>query len=129
MSKVIDGIKYTKDHEWIKKLTNGNYRIGITDYAQGSLGDIVYVDVPEAGAAVSAGASIGTIESVKAVSDIYSPVNGSVISQNEEISSNPAIVNSDPYEAGWLIEVSVKSQAEFDALMSASDYEKHLASL
>jgi glycine cleavage system H protein len=128
MSKVIDGIKYTKDHEWIKKLDNGNYQVGITDYAQGSLGDIVYVDVPDAGAALKQGESIGTIESVKAVSDIYSPVTGAVVSKNTEVSDNPAVVNSDPYSAGWLIEVSLSNASELDSLLSASDYEKLLSS-
>jgi len=129
MSKVVAGIKYTKDHEWVKKLSNGNFQIGITDYAQSSLGDIVFVDIPGEGTAVKKGSSVGTIESVKAVSDIYSPVDGTVVSKNDAVSDDPASVNADPYEAAWLLEIKGADASQYDSLMDASQYEAHLGTL
>lgn len=127
MSKVIQDLKYTKEHEWLKKLDNGNYLLGITDYAQNSLGDIVYIDIPDAGTSLQKDASLGTIESVKAVSDIYSPIDGSVSLKNEGLADDPALVNSDPYEKGWLLEIKAGDDSQWDSLLSASDYEALLS--
>lgn len=129
MSKVVADLRYTKDHEWLKKLANGNFQMGITDYAQSSLGDIVFVDIPGAGTAVKKGASVGTIESVKAVSDIYSPVTGTVVSKNDTVGDDPASVNADPYDAAWLLEIQGSDASEYDSLMSASQYETFLGTL
>jgi len=129
MSKVESDLRYTKDHEWVRKLENGNFQTGITDYAQKSLGDIVFVDIPSAGAAVKKGASIGTIESVKAVSDIYSPLDGTIALKNELVSSDPACVNSDPYKTAWLVEIKASDNSQWDSLMSAKDYEAFLGAL
>jgi glycine cleavage system H protein len=129
MSKVLTDLKYTKEHEWVKKLDNGNFKMGITDYAQSSLGDIVFVDVPDAGAALKMGQTAGTIESVKAVSDIYSPLDGTVVTRNELVGSDPASVNSDPYNTAWLVEIKASDASQYDKLMSAAEYESFLSTL
>jgi len=114
-------LKYTKEDEWLK--VEGNQgTIGITDYAQNALGDIVFVELPKPGATVEAGKSFGTVESVKAVSELYSPVSGTVTAVNEELANSPEKINSDPY-AAWMIKVQLSKQG--DNLMSASDYEKY----
>jgi glycine cleavage system H protein len=113
--------KYTKEHEWVK--ANGNLAmIGITDYAQQSLGDIVFVDLPKVGTEIQAGKSFGTVESVKAVSDIYAPISGTVTEVNGELASAPEKINTDAHSA-WLVKVAVKNPAEVDQLMSAAQYE------
>jgi len=122
-------LKYTKEHEWVKKLSNGNFQVGITDYAQSSLGDIVFVDVPGEGTTVKQGTTVGTIESVKAVSDIYSPLDGSVVSKNSVVSDDPASVNADPYVKAWLLEIKATDVSQYDALLSAADYEAFLDTL
>ncbi len=114
-------LKYTKEDEWLKVEGNTG-TVGITDYAQNALGDIVFVELPKPGAAVEAGKSFGTVESVKAVSELYSPVSGTVSAVNEELANAPEKVNSDPYGA-WMIKVKLTKQA--DGLMSAGDYEKY----
>ncbi|MDH4261579.1 MAG: glycine cleavage system protein GcvH [Spirochaetia bacterium] len=129
MSKVMADLKYTKEHEWVKKLSNGNFQVGITDYAQSSLGDIVFVDVPGEGTTVKQGTTVGTIESVKAVSDIYSPLDGSVVSKNSVVSDDPASVNADPYVKAWLLEIKATDVSQYDALLSAADYEAFLDTL
>jgi glycine cleavage system H protein len=117
--------KYTKQHEWIQ--ANGNSgTIGITDYAQQSLGDIVFVELPKVGAELAAGKPFGTVESVKAVSDIYAPASGTVTEVNGELATSPEAVNKDAHGA-WMLKLTFKNQAELDALLSAADYEKFVA--
>src|SRR5581483_10446828 len=114
--------KYTKEHEWVETAGDTG-TIGITDYAQHSLGDIVFVELPKPGTEVSAGKSFGTVESVKAVSELYAPVSGTVTAVNEELSSSPEKVNSDAH-GSWMIKVKLKNSGEANGLMSAADYEK-----
>jgi glycine cleavage system H protein len=117
--------KYTREHEWIQ--VNGNSAtVGITDYAQQSLGDIVFVETPKIGAELTAGKTFGTVESVKAVSDLFAPASGSVTEVNGELGSAPEKVNSDAHGA-WMVKITLKNPAELDALLSASDYEKFVA--
>ncbi len=125
-----DDLKYTAEHEWVRTPgeTAGSVRIGITDYAQDALGDIVYVQLPEIGESVAAGASVGELESTKSVSDVYSPVTGEVVARNESLDATPELVNSDPYGAGWLFEVAVADGAETSELMDAATYEQSVAS-
>jgi glycine cleavage system H protein len=118
-------LKYTKDHEWARK-SGGSIVVGVTFHAQESLGDVVYVELPKLGAAVKAGERFGTIESTKAVSDLYSPITGKVVKVNDDLTSNPQKVNQEPYAGGWIIEVEA-SGSEYDALMDAATYEKSLA--
>ena len=120
-----DNYKYTKEHEWI--LVEGDTgTIGITDHAQHELGDIVYVDLPKAGAAVELGKALGSVESVKAVSDIYSPVNGEVLESNAELAAAPELLNTDPHGAAWLVKVTLANLAEVAGLMSAAEYQAYL---
>ena len=114
------GLKYTKDHEWIS-LASGVGRVGITDFAQGQLGDVVYVDLPDVGATVTQGQSFGTIESVKAVSDLYSPLSGEVVEVNTALKDKPETVNKDPH-GSWMIVVRMASAAEAGALLDATQY-------
>jgi len=117
--------RYTREHEWIK-VEGDTGTIGITFHAQKELGDIVYVDLPKAGASVAAGKTMGAVESVKAVSDIFSPVSGEVIAVNEELASQPEKLNQDPHAAAWLIKVRISNPAEIDSLLSASAYQAHI---
>src|SRR6202050_1312895 len=117
--------KYTKEHEWIQ--TNGSSAaIGITDHAQESLGDIVFVEVPKVGAELVAGKTFGTVESVKAVSDLFSPVSGTVTEVNADLATSPEKVNKDPH-GSWMIKLTLKNPSELDSLLSAADYEKFVA--
>ena len=117
--------KYTKEHEWVK-LDGDIGTVGITDYAQDQLGDIVIVDLPEPGAQLSATQKLGEIESVKAVSELYSPVTGEVIERNDALNDNPQWVNDSPYDDGWMLKVRISNPAEVDALMVAAEYETFL---
>jgi glycine cleavage system H protein len=117
--------RYTKEHEWVK-IEGDTGTIGITDHAQNSLGDIVFVELPKPGAEISAGKSFGTVESVKAVSELYAPISGTVTAVNEELSSSPEKVNSDAH-GSWMIKVKLKNAGEANGLMSAADYEKFVA--
>ena len=117
--------KYTKEHEWIKVEGNTG-TIGITDHAQNSLGDIVFVELPKVGAELSAGSSFGTVESVKAVSDLFAPVSGTVTEINNDLATSPEKVNSDAH-AAWMVKINLKNPAEVSALMSAADYDKFVA--
>src|SRR5581483_9319181 len=117
--------KYTKEHEWIKPDGN-NATIGITDYAQQSLGDIVFVELPKAGADITAGKSFGSVESVKAVSELYAPASGTVTEVNGELATAPEKINQDANGA-WMIKVTLKNPGELNSLMSAADYEKFIA--
>ncbi len=120
-------LRYTRDHEWVR-LQAGVGRIGITDHAQQQLGDVVFVELPKVGSAVTAGARFGTVESVKAVSELFSPVTGKVTAVNDELAKKPETVNSDPYGAAWMIEVQVVNPAEVEALMTAEQYDAHVKS-
>ena len=120
-----ENYKYTKEHEWI--LIEGDTgTIGITDHAQQELGDIVYVDLPKAGTAVERGKALGSVESVKAVSDIYSPVNGEILASNADLATAPEKLNADPHGAAWLVKVKLANLAEVEGLMSAADYQAYL---
>jgi glycine cleavage system H protein len=118
-------LRYTADHEWVR-LDGGRARVGITAYAQDALGDIVYVSLPAVGAALTAGTECGEIESTKSVSAVLSPVSGSVAEVNPELDGAPELVNSDPYGAGWMFEVSVAGDAALDGLMTAQEYREQL---
>ncbi len=117
--------KYTKEHEWIKVEGNTG-TIGITDHAQEALGDIVFVELPKAGATITAGQSFGTVESVKAVSDLFAPVSGSVAAVNGDLATAPEKVNTEPH-AAWMVKVTLSNPSEVNSLMSAADYEKFVA--
>ena len=118
---------YTKDHEWIA-VTGTTAQIGVTDYAQQQLGDVVFVELPEVGQTFDQGAQFGSIESVKAVSDLYSPVSGKVIKRNESLIDNPELVNEGPFEQGWMLKVEIKDCSELDNLLSVEDYNSFLKS-
>lgn len=116
-----ENIKYTKEHEWIS--VDGNIgTIGVTDYAQGELGDVVYVDLNENIGDVNAGQSLGTIEAVKTVSDLYSPVGGKVVEVNKDLKNSPEVVNSDPYGLGWMVKIELSNPAEVEALLDSLAY-------
>ena len=115
-------LRYTSDHEWVA-ITGSRVRVGITDYAQDALGDIVYVQVPATGSTVSAGEAFGEVESTKSVSDIYAPVSGSVVAVNDALTSAPESVNSDPYGEGWLCEIECSDPSQLDALLDAAAYQ------
>ncbi len=115
-------LSYTSDHEWIRLNEDGNAVFGITFYAQDALGDIVYVSLPAVGAELKAGTSCGEVESTKSVSDLFAPIDGTVIAVNPELESNPELVNSSPYFHGWLVEVEPDVPRQIDDLLSASDY-------
>ena len=120
-----DDLKYTSEHEWVRSpgQAEGSVRIGITDYAQDALGDIVYVSLPEVGADVEEGSAVGELESTKSVSDVYAPLAGSVVARNEALDGNPELVNTDPYGEGWLFEVVPADPSAVDALMDAAAYQ------
>ena len=119
-------IKYTKDHEWIRVEGTTGF-IGITDYAQGELGDVVFVELPSAGKKVEFGQVFGTVEAVKAVSDLYSPVTGEVLDVNKKIHDSPELVNKDPYDQGWMIKVKIEKPAELDSLLDVEAYKNLVA--
>ena len=114
--------RYTKEHEWIK-VEGGTGTVGITDHAQSTLGDIVFVELPKIGDSVSRGTTFGSVESVKAVSDLYSPVSGEVVSVNEELATSPEKINAEPHTT-WMIGIKLSDPAELETLLSAADYEK-----
>lgn len=116
-------LKYSEEHEWVKE-ENGNYRIGITHFAQSELGDIVFVELPEAGDDVTADEPFGSVESVKTVSELYAPISGKVLEVNEDLEDSPEFVNESPYEKAWMIVVEPSNVSEIDELMSAEDYDK-----
>ena len=120
-----DDLKYTKDHEWVR-LEGDTATVGITDYAQGELGDVVFVELPAPGDQVSANDTFGTIEAVKAVADLYSPLDGEVVEVNEALEDAPDTVNNDPYGAGWMVKVKVADSGAYEKLLSADDYREHI---
>lgn len=115
-------LRYTAEHEWVRATDSGTVVFGITEYAQDSLGDIVYVSLPGVGEALAAGQACGEVESTKSVSDIYAPIAGEVVARNDALDGTPEVVNSDPYEAGWMVEVRPSDPAAFDGLLTAGDY-------
>jgi len=120
-----EGLKYSREHEWVRVDGSRAY-IGITDYAQDELGDIVYVELPEVGAELKAGETFGTVESVKTVSDLYAPVSGRVVEVNEALASAPEKVNESPYEEAWMIVVEMADPSELEALLDAEAYRQHI---
>ena len=124
MSEIPDGLRYTEDHEYVTATDeSGVYQIGITDYAQGELGDVVYVELPMVGEIFEKKATFGTIEAVKAVSDLYCPIAGEIIAVNESLDDDPSLINSDPYSTGWMVRLRVGDEATVDALMDAAAYQ------
>ncbi|MCY0904210.1 glycine cleavage system protein GcvH [Arthrobacter sp. H14-L1] len=127
MSNIPADLSYTAEHEWITAPgADGVVRVGITDFAQDALGDVVYVQMPEAGTQVSAAAVVGEVESTKSVSDIYAPLSGEVSARNEALDGDPALINSDPYGTGWLLEIKLDDVASVEGLLSASAYEQQV---
>ncbi|MBI2517905.1 MAG: glycine cleavage system protein GcvH [Opitutae bacterium] len=124
MSNIPADLKYAKSHEWLKVAADGTALVGITDYAQNSLGDITFVQLPKVGAALKAGESFGVVESVKAASDIYSPVAGTVLEVNKALDANPEKVNQVPYTDAWMIKLKLANPADANGLLSAIDYGK-----
>jgi glycine cleavage system H protein len=120
---VPDDLRFTAEHEWVRRLDDGSrVRVGITDFAQDALGDVVFVDLPDVGDTVSSGDSVGELESTKSVSDMYAPVAGTVAAVNDALADNPALVNDDPYGDGWLLDVDVDDLSALDELMDAAAY-------
>ena len=127
MSKTPDDLLYTEEHEYLRPAgDDGEYYVGITDYAQGELGDVVFVNLPKSGDKVEGNQSFGTIEAVKAVSELYAPVAGEVVQVNPALENDPAVVNRDPYGEGWMIELRLGDPAALEELMSADAYRAHI---
>ena len=126
MANIPNDLQYTEEHEYVRKAKDGNAEIGITDYAQGELGDVVYVELPKVGAKFSKHDVFGTIEAVKAVSELFAPIAGEVVAVNDRLDKEPALVNTDPYGAGWMIKVKPSNPSEIDGLMKADAYTKHI---
>jgi glycine cleavage system H protein len=128
MSNIPENLRYSKDHEWVR-VESDVATIGITDYAQNSLGDVVYVDMPRVGDSFEAHEAFGSVESVKAVSEIFTPLAGEITEVNDGLNDTPEAVNSDPYEAGWMIKIKMKKAGEADAMLSAEEYEEYLSTI
>jgi glycine cleavage system H protein len=131
LSNIPSDLRYTKSHEWVRaahgEAPDGTVEIGITEHAQSALGDLVFVEVPEVGRSVKAGEASAVVESVKAASDVYSPVSGKVIASNGQLATQPELLNQDPYGAGWMFRVQTNAPIDDSALMSAADYANYLA--
>lgn len=125
-----EDLRYTAEHEWVRQpgSVDGAVRVGITDFAQDALGDIVFVDLPALGASMTAGEAVGELESTKSVSEIYAPVAGEVVARNDSLDATPELVNSDPYAAGWLFELVPSEPAQLDALLDATAYSESASS-
>ncbi|MEX0743923.1 MAG: glycine cleavage system protein GcvH [Actinomycetota bacterium] len=117
-----EDLRYTKEHEWVREESEGRVRVGITDYAQDALGDVVYVDVPEVGTAVTANQAFSEVESTKSVSDVFAPVSGTVSERNGLLEDRPELVNEQPYGDGWIVVLEVSEASELDGLMDAASY-------
>jgi glycine cleavage system H protein len=127
MSSIPKELRFTADHEWVRESNDPQVvEVGITDYAQGELGDVVFVELPKAGASYAQKAVFGTIEAVKAVSELYAPVAGTVLETNKALEQDPALVNRDPYGQGWMIKVKLKNAKELEGLLRADAYAKHI---
>ena len=118
-----DDLQYTAEHEWVRSTGDGRIRVGITNYAQDALGDVVFVSLPDLGASVTAGQSFAEVESTKSVSEIYAPASGSVVARNDALETRPELVNSDPYGDGWIVELELTDGASLDGLLDAAAYE------
>jgi glycine cleavage system H protein len=118
-------LKYTKSHEWVRTLADGNVEVGITDHAQSALGDLVFVDVPDSGKVLKAGETFAVVESVKAASDVYAPIAGTVVEGNAALGGQPELINSEPYKGGWIMRL--KPSGAPQGLLSAAEYQAHLA--
>jgi len=127
MSNVPSELRYTKSHEWVRKNDDGSMTIGITAHAQELLGDLVFVDAPETGSNFDKGDDCAVVESVKAASDVYSPISGEVIESNESLADSPELINQDAYGDGWIFKLKPADESEFDGLMSADDYSALIA--
>ena len=123
MSNVPAELKYSKEHEWLRKEADGTWTVGITEHAQELLGDMVFVDLPDVGATVSAGDDCAVAESVKAASDIYAPISGEIVAVNDALGDAPELVNSEPYAGGWIFKIKARDESEVEALLDASAYE------
>jgi glycine cleavage system H protein len=127
MANVPADLLYSEEHEYLKKGSEaGVYNVGITDYAQGELGDIVFVELPNVGDKFNRNDVFGTVEAVKAVSDLYCPVAGEIVEVNSELASDPSVVNSDPYGKGWMIKLRVTNESELDEMLGGTEYESHI---
>jgi len=126
MSKIPAELRYTKTHEWVRSLPGGLIELGITDHAQGELGELVFVEVPEEGKRIGAGEAYAVVESVKAASDVYSPIAGQVMEVNTALASTPELINQDPFGAGWIARLKPDDAASVGQLLSAADYEAAL---
>ena len=126
MSNIPSDLKYTEEHEYVRKGSDGTSEIGITDYAQGELGDIVYIELPKVGTKFGKHDVFGTIEAVKAVSELFAPIAGEVVAINERLDKEPALVNTEPYGAGWMIKVKPSNPSDLDALLGSAAYTKHI---
>jgi len=124
--KILDTLKYTPNHEWLQ-LEGDEALVGVTDFAQSQLGDIVFVEVETVGEILEKGESFGTIEAVKTVEDIYLPVSGEILEFNEALNANPELINKEPYEGGWVVRIKVTNPSEIASLLDAVAYEKHVA--
>ena len=122
MSKVVENWLYSKEHEWVEVLGENRVRVGITDFAQNQLGDLVFVEIPQVGDEVTADETMGTVESVKAVSDLFSPVSGKVVEVNGELEDSPEVINSDAYGQGWMIVIELSNPDELSELLTAGQY-------
>jgi glycine cleavage system H protein len=127
MSSIPSELKYTKEHEWIRNNSDGTATVGITDFAQGELGDIVFVDISSLNEDVDQDASFGTIEAVKTVSELYMPVSGTIVEINDALENDPELVNNDPYGDGWLVKIRMNDPSQFDALLDADSYGQIIA--
>ena len=123
MSNVPAELKYSKEHEWLRKEADGTYTVGITEHAQELLGDMVFVDLPDVGTTVAAGDDCAVAESVKAASDIYAPISGEIVAVNDALSDSPELVNSEPYTGGWIFKINASDDAEVEALLDAAAYD------
>jgi len=128
MSNIPAELKFTKSHEWVRSESDGTVTVGITDHAQDLLGDMVYVELPEPGRALKAGQECAVVESVKAASDVYSPVSGEVVAVNEAIADSPELVNKEPYGEGWMMRIKPSAASELDALLDADGYKAQVES-
>jgi glycine cleavage system H protein len=126
VSKIPSELQYTRSHEWVRGLPNGQVEVGITDHAQEALGDLVFVEVPPLDAAVNGGSACAVVESVKAASDVYSPVSGRVVASNDDLAQRPELLNQDPYGAGWLMRVQLDASAPSGAFLNAAEYAQFL---
>lgn len=123
MSEIKQNLKYSKEHEWVEVIGENKVRVGITDFAQHSLGDIVFAELPEVDDEIEADSTFGSVESVKAVSDIYTPVSGKIVEVNSNLEDSPELINEEPYGAGWIVVVELTNPSELDQLLTPEEYE------